>query len=208
MHAGACVCEHIVPLQLETRVVLIMHYKELPKTTATGPMALAALDNSELHVHGRRDRPVELDHLHDEGRRVLVLFPQEGACTLTEAFRNEDPRPITLVVPDGSWRQASRIPKRIGAVARAQPVTLPPGPTTRWGVRRETGTSGLATFEAIARALGYLESTAVRLELEGLFERMVLATYQNRGHDRNTPAWLVHGQPPLPATPPETTFEP
>jgi DTW domain-containing protein len=205
MHAATCVCEHIVPLALETRVVLIMHYKELPKTTATGPMALAVLDNSELHVHGRRDQPVELDHLHDEERRVLVLFPQEGACTLTEAFRNEDPRPVTLVVPDGSWRQASRIPRRIAAVARAQAVTLPPGPTTRWGVRRETVPSGLATFEAIARALGYLESDAVRLELEGLFERMVTATFQNRGHDRNTPASLVHGRPPLLAPFPEVT---
>jgi DTW domain-containing protein YfiP len=196
MHAASCVCEHIVPLELETRVVLVMHYKELPKTTATGPLALAALSNSELHVQGRREQPVELDHLHDQGRRVLVLFPQEGACTLSEAFRSEDPRPVTLIVPDGSWRQASRMPKRIGALARAQPVTLPPGPATRWGLRRETDPSGLATFEAIARALGYLESPAVQLELEASFERMVTATCQNRGHDRDTPGWLVHGHPP------------
>jgi hypothetical protein len=60
----------------------------------------------------------------------------------------------------------------------------------------------LATFEAIARALGYLESDAVRLELEALFERMVTATYQNRGHDRGTPGRLVHGQPPLLAASP------
>jgi tRNA-uridine aminocarboxypropyltransferase len=198
LRAAACVCEHITPLELETRVVLVMHYKELPRTTATGPLALAALDNSELHVHGLRDRPVELDHLHEEGRRVLVLFPQAGACTLSEAFRSEDPRPVTLIVPDGSWHQASRMPKRIGALARAQPATLPPGPPTRWGLRRETDPSGLATFEAIARALGYLESPLVRLELEGLFERMVAATCQNRGHDRDTPGWLVHGHsPPL-----------
>ena len=196
MHAAACVCEQLVPLELETRVVLVMHYKELPKTTATGPLALAALNNSELCVHGRRDQPVELDHLHDEERRVLVLFPQEGACPLSEAFRNDDPRPITLIVPDGSWRQASRMPKRIAALARAQPVTLPPGPMTRWGLRRETQPGGLATFEAIARALGYLESPSVRLELEGSFERMVTATYQNRGHDRDTPGSVVHGRPP------------
>lgn len=202
MHSASCVCEHIVPLDLETRVVLIMHYKELPKTTATGPMALAALNNSELHVHGLRDQPVELDHLHDTGRRVLVLFPQEGACPLSEAFRNEDPRPVTLVVPDGSWRQASRMPKRIAALVRAQPVTLPSGPMTRWGLRRETDPSGLATFEAIARALGYLESAAVQLELEGSFERMVTATCQNRGHDRDTPGWLVHAHPPVLATGP------
>jgi DTW domain-containing protein YfiP len=196
MHAAACVCEHIVPLELQTRVVLIMHYKELPKTTATGPLALAALDNSALYVHGRRDQALELDHLHDEERRVLVLFPQQGACPLSEAFRNDDPRPVTLVVPDGSWRQASRMPRRIGALARAQPVTLPPGPITRWNVRKENHPSGLATFEAIARALGYLESMAVQLELERWFERMVAATYQNRGHERDAPGWLVHGHAP------------
>ena len=195
MNAAACMCQHMVPLELETRLVLIMHYKELPKTTATGPLALAALENSELYVHGRRGQPVELDHLHDDERRVLVLFPQEGACALSESFRDDDPRPVTLLVPDGSWHQASRMPKRIAAVARAQPVTLPPGPATRWGVRKETHPSGLATFEAIARALGYLESNAVRLQLEGLFERMVTATYQNRGHERDAPGWLVHGQP-------------
>ncbi len=194
MHAAACVCEHVAPLGLETRVVLIMHYKELPKTTATGPMALAALENSELHVQGLRDRPVELDHLHDEARRVVVLFPQANACTLSEAFREEDPRPLTVLVPDGSWRQASRITKRIAAVTRAEPITLPLGPATRWGVRRETHPGGLSTFEAIARALGYLESNAVRLELEASFERMVTATYQNRGHDRGTPGCLVHGR--------------
>ncbi|HTV18635.1 MAG TPA: tRNA-uridine aminocarboxypropyltransferase [Polyangiaceae bacterium] len=196
LRAAACVCEHVQPLDLETRVVLIMHYKELPKTTATGPMALAALANSALYVHGRRGQPVELDHVHDDARRVLVLFPQPGARPLSDAFRSEDPRPVTLLVPDGSWHQASRIPKRIEAVARAQPVTLPPGPATRWGMRRTTQPGGLATFEAIARALGHLESEDVRLELEGAFERMVTAAYQNRGHDRDAPGWLVHGHPP------------
>jgi len=195
MHAASCVCEHIVPLALETRVVLIMHYKELPKTTATGPLALAALDHSELHVHGRRGQPVLLDRVHDEERRVLVLFPQDGACPLSEAFRKDDPRPVTLIVPDGSWRQASRIPRRIPALARAEAVTLPAGPETRWQIRKETHPEGLATFEAIARALGYLESAAVQLELESLFERMVTATFQNRGHERDAPGWLVHGHP-------------
>ncbi|HKO92940.1 MAG TPA: tRNA-uridine aminocarboxypropyltransferase [Polyangiaceae bacterium] len=196
LHAASCVCEHLSPLQLETRLVLVMHYKELPKTTATGPLALAALGNSQLYVHGLRDQPLSLDHLHDEARRVLLLYPQRGALPLNEAFRGADPRPLTLVVPDGSWGQASRIPKRIGALARAQPVTLPPGPASRWQVRRETQPEGLSTFEAIARALGYLESNAVQLELESWFERMLTATYQNRGHERGTPGWLVHGHPP------------
>jgi hypothetical protein len=39
---------------------------------------------------------------------------------------------------------------------------------------------GLATLEAIARALGVLESSAVQQQLEALFERMVAATLSTR----------------------------
>jgi hypothetical protein len=48
-------------------------------------------------------------------------------------------------------------------------------------VRKETVPQGLATFEAIARALGILESTAVQEQLEQLFDQMVRATFTSRG---------------------------
>ena len=181
MHLGDCLCAHIVPHALTTRLALVMHHREVRKASATGPLALAALSNSELYVHGLRDEPLDLNHLHEEGRRVLLLFPREGARELDRSVVEEDPRPITLVVPDGNWRQASRAGKRIPGLERAEAVTLPSGPPTRWGVRRETHALGLATFEAIARAIGVLESTAVQNELESLFDRMVTTTLATRG---------------------------
>ncbi|MFK7999109.1 MAG: DTW domain-containing protein [Polyangiales bacterium] len=181
MHVGDCLCEHIVPQALSTRLALVMHHREVRKSSATGPLALAALTNSELYVHGLRDAPLDLAHLHDEGRRVLLLFPREGARVLDRGLMEEDPRPITLVVPDGNWRQASRAGKRIPGLERAEAVTLPSGPPTRWGVRRETHALGLATFEAIARAFGVLESSSVQNELESLFDRMVATTLATRG---------------------------
>lgn len=181
MHVGDCLCEHIVPQALKTRLALVMHHREVRKSSATGPLALAALTNSKLYVHGLRDAPLDLHALHDEGRRVLLLFPREGARVLERSLIEEDPRPITLVVPDGNWRQASRAGKRIPGLERAEAVTLPPGPPTRWGVRRETHALGLATFEAIARAYGVLESSSVQNELESLFDRMVATTLATRG---------------------------
>ena len=112
---------------------------------------------------------------------MLVLFPSEGARPLDRSIKESDRRPITLVVPDGNWRQASRIPKRVPGLENAEHVTLLPGPATRWGVRKENRPMGLATLEAIARALGVLESGAVQQQLELLFTHLVLATHKARG---------------------------
>lgn len=185
MHQERCFCHLIIERDLQTRLVLVMHAREVRKTTATGPLALSVLKNSELHVHGQRELPLDLSHLFEGGRRVLVLFPSEGAKSLLEVAKDRDPRPVTLVVPDGNWRQAARVPKRVAGLDRAEAVTLPSGEGTRWGLRRETKAEGLATFEAIARAFGILESKDLQIELERLFEHMVEESFAARGYDRD-----------------------
>ncbi len=153
-----------------------MHCREQKKPTATGPMALSILENSELYLHGVPHAPLDLTHLSREGRRVVILFPEESSVPLDELERKSDQRPITLIVPDGSWRQASRVPRRVEGLNQAERVTLPHGQATNWGIRRETREGGLATFEAIARALGILESLEVQRHMEDYFEQVVAAT--------------------------------
>lgn len=199
MHVGHCLCAHIVPQALSTHLALVMHHREVSKASATGPLALPALTNSRLYVHGLRDQRLDLNHLYEEGRRVLLLFPREGAPVLGRGFVEQDPRPVTLVVPDGNWRQASRAGKRIPGLDRAEAVTLPSGPPTRWGLRRETHALGLATFEAIARAMGILESSSVQAELESLFDRLVATTRTSRGEAAS--AGTDTGAPHDPAAP-------
>jgi len=184
MHLALCLCAQIPRLALATKLVLIMHHRELPRTTASGPLALRALPNSELHVHGQRDAPLDLNALHTQGRRVALLFPSEDATPLSAAWLARDPRPVTLVVPDGNWRQASRAARRVPGLERAERVGLPPGPPSQYGLRHEPRAEGLATFEAIARALGVLESSAVQQQLEALFARMVGATLSTRAQAR------------------------
>jgi len=180
MQLELCLCAGVVKLDLATRVVLVMHHREVAKTTGTGRLPLMLLRNSERHLYGEEGAPLDLRELHGQGRRVLVLFPGEGATPLTPALVARDRRPVTLVVPDGNWRQASRAARRIPGLAEAEPVVLPPGPPSRYRLRQEPKPGGLATCEAVARALGVLESTAVQHELEALFERMVERTLATR----------------------------
>lgn len=172
-------------LSLSTRVALVMHCREQKKPTATGPLALSMLSNSELHLHGVPDHPLDLNGLFASARRVLLLYPSRDASPLDAwcaqrqqdllegGKREEAARAVTLVVPDGNWRQAGRAAKRIPGLERAERVTLPEGPITGWGMRKETKEGGLATFEAIARALGFLEGPEVQQVLEAFFETCI-----------------------------------
>lgn len=180
MHRALCVCEQITPLNLATRVVLVMHRREVFKTTATGPLALNALTHSELHIHGQRDTRVDLTALHSEDRRVLLLYPGEGAKVLTSELLAEDPRPVTLIVPDGSWGQAKSAAKRVPGMSQAEMVVLPAGAASGYRLRSEPKLGGLATVEAIARALGIIESPAVQEQLEAVFAVMVERTLSTR----------------------------
>jgi DTW domain-containing protein YfiP len=161
--------------------VLVMHRREWHKPTATGPLALTALANSELHIQGEREHPLDFSDLAGNGRRTLLLYPGEEAPLLDRSFLERDPRPVNLVVPDGTWGQAARMGRRLPGLEHAEMVRLPAGAKSAWGIRREHHPEGLATFEAIARALGIIESPVVRERLEELFTLMVARTLEGRG---------------------------
>lgn len=154
----ACLCDSIEPLALETKVEILLHAREATKCTATGPLALRALSESRLHLVGQRDEVLDLSSLHEEGRRVLVLFPQEGAAELSREYLAGDARPVTLVVPDGTWRQSRRAAKRVSGLGEADVVCL--------------GAGELDTFEALCRALGILESDQAQQDLLSLSQRV------------------------------------
>ena len=180
MRLDLCLCPSIPVYDLTTRLVLVMHYRELPKTTATGPLALVTLPNSELRIQGLRDRILDFSDLATPERRTLFLYPADEAPVLSRSFLDQDPRPVTLVVPDGNWSQAARMGKRLPGLDHAEKVRLPEGPRTQWGIRHEPHPHGLATFEAIARAYGIIESPDVQAGMEELFHLMVRRTRQGQ----------------------------
>ena len=181
MLVDLCICQLIPRYPLATRLVLVMHYRERVKTTATGPLALAVLPNSELRIHGEQDSPLDFSDLDIPERRTLLLYPGDDVPILSRSLLDKDNRPVTLVVPDGNWRQAARMGRRLPGLGHAEMVRLPEGPRTEWGVRREPHPEGLATFEAIARAIGIIESPAVQAGMEALFRLMVQRTLDSRG---------------------------
>lgn len=190
----------IPTLDLRTRLVLVMHTSEVGRPSASGPLAMECLPNSELHVHGLRDRRVDLTPLFEADRRVLLLFPADDARPLDVVMADGDPRPVTLVVPDGSWAQARRAARRLPGVEPAEKVTLPAGAPTEWGIREERKEGGLSTFEAIVRALTHIEGQDIEGALMPVFRTLVKETWGMRGKEPTLPA--PGAPPPSPPPPP------
>lgn len=163
MHLERCVCAAIPSLTLRTRLVLLLHFEEAKKPTNTGRLAALAVTDSEVHIRGARDVPLDLASLADPSRRAVVLTPSDDAVPLDAAFLAKDPRPITLVVPDGSWRQASKMPRREPALRRLERVRLVAVPQPPSTTRREPREDGLSTLAAIAHALTAIEDGGAAL---------------------------------------------
>ena len=181
-----CVCSLMPSPRLETRthLVLIIHRYEARKPTNTGRLAAECLANSETIVRGRESQPTPA-FVCPEGTRPLLLFPHEGATPLDELARPAGP--VTLVVPDGNWRQASKVRQRVPGLGDVPCVSLPVGAPSTYRLRAEAHEAGLATIEAIARAMGVLEGERgepVQRALEGVFRAMVERTLWARGKVR------------------------
>ncbi len=162
-----CICERLPHLATRTHVCFVTHKLEDQKSTNTGRVCRALLDNSSLALFGN-DLPALPTAPWPAGHRPVVLFPQREAPVVSPALL-DDERPLALVVLDGTWRQANRWRKRF-LVARVPFMVPPPGGPGVYRLRTATSEHGLSTLEAVARALGALEGAAVERALVDALE--------------------------------------
>lgn len=179
LHVPLCMCGLVSPLPVETRVVVIQHITESGRSSNSGRLVPLTLAGGELHIRGLPDRAFDGPRLAEPGRRVVMLYPLPGAPVL--APDPHDPRPVTLLVPDGNWRQARKMVQREPVLRAATKVRLAPGPPSRYRLRSHPDPQRIATFEAVARALGALEGLAVQRRLEHWFDVFVERTLWTRG---------------------------
>ncbi len=197
MHATLCICALVSPLQVRSRLSLLVHYREARKPTNTGLLAAQMLERSEVGIVGDRDRPLQLPLVRPD-ELGLVLYPDDDAVPIGQ-YAGSD-RPIVLVVPDGNWRQAGKMRRRVPGLADLPCVSLPAMPPTAYKLRAELRDGGLATLEAIAGAFSILEGErgpAIEAALLGVFRVMVDRTLWSRGALRDSE--VTGGVPPAAA---------
>ncbi|WP_028624257.1 tRNA-uridine aminocarboxypropyltransferase [Pseudomonas sp. Ant30-3] len=151
-----CLCALIPHLDSRTRVLLLQHPSEVNHALNTARLAALGLSNAELIVGEVFGNLPAL--LNQPGYRARLLFPADDAQTLHTYAASDEP--MLLVVPDGTWRKASKMLHLNPLLAALPRVTLAAGAVSRYRLRKAPGPGALSTIEAIVQALQTLEAPA------------------------------------------------
>lgn len=174
-------CGLIPRMEVRTRICLLIHRRELTRSSNTGVLAVRALVNSEMRVRGDRNMPLDLSDLVTGQYRTFLFFPSEDAVELNQELIAREPTPIQLIVPDGTWRQAGKVHHRhpeLKSVPRVK-IATPSRPVVQ--LRAQSKPERMATLQAIARGLGIIEGNEVERELMKLYLAKVERMLSGRG---------------------------
>tara|TARA_R110000868_G_scaffold117600_15_gene312578 strand:- start:79280 stop:80443 length:1164 start_codon:yes stop_codon:yes gene_type:complete len=181
-----CYCARVKTSQNKIPVTIIMHRRERFLTSNTAVVAARALSNCNIVLRGMKDQSASSEVEISPDHVPLVLFPSEDALTIgsEELKVYLDGRTPHLIVPDGSWGQAKRVARREPILAGVQAVKLASSGPSLYRLRRQVMEGRLCTFEAIARALGDLESLELEQRLMKVMAAMDHAHSMARGVDK------------------------
>lgn len=164
-----------------TPLVLVVHVHDYGRQSNTVRLLTLAARGVAVVRHGDQHHPADPAAHVPAGTTPLVLFPAPHAEPLTPAFVAALPAPPALVVPDGNWRQAGRMVKRLPLLDAARKVVLPTRAYEGTALRRNRPGHRMSTYEAVAQALGILEGEAVAGPLLDFYRRATDRVLHLRG---------------------------
>lgn len=171
-----CLCPWVPTVRPRTRLVLVRHEREAFKSTGTARIAQLALPDAALLDYGEDPGPAR-DALRGQLEGAALLFPPSTG----EAFVAAHPPLRTLVVLDGTWRQARRMLKRLPELSALPRLVLPQKSEPPLRLRESSAPGARSTLEAVADALELLEGEALAEPLHRLHALMVERVFRARG---------------------------
>jgi DTW domain-containing protein YfiP len=167
-----CLCPEIPRLASPVELLLLRHASEIRRSTNSGRWAARAL-GAEIVDYGKAGGGALA-----EARLALpgtwVLFPAAAPTP------PGGPRPRRLVVLDASWSQARRMLQRVPALRSLPRLSLAPAPAGE-RLRRPPRPQGMATLEAVARALEWLGDPVAARRLDAVMAAAVARQRRLRG---------------------------
>jgi DTW domain-containing protein YfiP len=165
-----CLCRHVKVVENPVEVLYLQHPNERTVPFNTARLAHLSLARSRL-VHGLRfDGTKTAQDLLARKARVGILFPSAVAVDLREA----PPDLETLVILDGTWREARKIIHLSPSLLELPHYSFVPEKPSNYRIRKEPKDEFVSTIEATVAALRILDRDMRKYgELLDLFDRMV-----------------------------------
>jgi DTW domain-containing protein YfiP len=173
-----CVCEHLDPVELKTKVVILIHPMEAKKEKlGTGRITKASLINSEIimGVDFTDDKRVN-ELLADDRYTPMVLYPGKNALNITEA-KSEDvsslrDRPPLIFVIDGTWPCAKKMMKLSTNINSLPRISFTTDKMSQFLIKHQPHKLALSTIESVHILIKDLAKQGVE-KLDGREDAMI-----------------------------------
>ena len=182
-----CICPWAVPRQSDVDFVLLLHRDEVFKPTNTGRLIADILPaNTTAFEWSRTEPPADLlALLQDPARYPVIVFPAEegGEREVHTNVPDLKGKRLTLILLDGTWRQASRMFRSSAWLSGLPALTFSEPQLGRYAVRQKIRDGQLATAEAAAELLrlcGEEENGQVLEDYFVVFNQHYLSTRTGR----------------------------
>jgi DTW domain-containing protein len=134
-----------------------------------------------MRVRGEGREALDLKDLITSEYRTFLFYPSGDAVELDKALVMQEPTPIQLLVPDGTWRQARKIHSRHQELKDLPRVKISTPNNSTFQLRAQSRPERMATLQAIAQGLGLIEGDRVRAQLMKLYHAKIERTLKGRG---------------------------
>ena len=185
-HSGQCFCDDLINVPTNIRFTIIMHHREYHLTSNTGRLAKNTLPNCEIVLRGLEGQTINWDNIIKKDEDTFILYPSPNSIEATPTnLLNEGKKgqKIHILVPDGSWKQASKVYKRESALKNIQCIKLPEkNYQSHYFLRRAPKENYLCTYEAMSKVVEELESPNLSAMMQKNLEKLVNVSFKNRKH--------------------------
>jgi len=179
---NSCMCDYIVPVETETRFVILMHPKEFKKTkNGTGHFTHLSLPNSEIHIGVNFSKHTAINKIiNDPENSCYVLYPHEKSIDLNEKPIGESLKKRVIFLIDSTWPCSRAILTASPNINGLQKVSFTHTKVSGFTFKRQPNDYCLSTMESTLCVLKLLNKHEVEKiapqKLEGFlkpFEKMV-----------------------------------
>lgn len=166
-----CLCRHVEVVHNRVEVLFLQHPNERKMPVNTARLAHLSLAKSRL-VHGVSFQPDDavIRDLLARREKVGILFPSPKAKELRDCPDDLE----TLVVLDGTWREAKKMLHLSPVLHELPHYAFVPDAPSNYRIRKEPDEDFISSIEATVAALRIAERAPEKYaELLRLFDRMV-----------------------------------
>jgi DTW domain-containing protein len=153
-----CFCDEIKTFACNTKLSVIIHRKELFLPSNTVNLLKRNFPQLSMVSRGTPLDEEQNELILDENYYPLFLYPDENAVELNNELLSTISKPIQLIIPDGTWRQAKKMKRRTEQLSDVTSIKLTGDFKSTYSLRKQKYENGLSTYEAVAKALGIIES--------------------------------------------------